>query len=248
MAADALARSFEGIGDDYDRYRPGFPDRAAAIIIPEKVQAALDLGAGTGKFTELLTSRAARVIAVEPADRMLAVLRTKLPAVEAHLATAENIPAADSSIDVVTVAQAFHWFDRDGACAEIARVLVPGGTLGLLWNHSDPACEWDRQCHRIAHPAVGESDATTDTAAEELPGFQFARREAVRWTETVTREHYLRRWGTVSSFLVADDAERARMIAAIEQILDEAAETRGRLELEVPQVTDVFVYRLAPAA
>lgn len=245
MAVDALARSFESIGDDYDRYRPGFPDRAAAIVIPGRVEAVLDLGAGTGKFTELLPVRATRVVAVEPSDRMLAVLRSKLPRVEAQIGTAEEIPAADATIDVVTVAQAFHWFDRENACAEIARVLVPGGTLGLLWNHSDPGCEWDRACHRIAHPAVGESDATTDTADEELPGFEFVRREEVRWTETVSREHYLRRWGTVSSFLVADDVERARMIAAVEQVLDDAPATRGRTAFDVPQVTDVFVYRLA---
>ena len=61
----------------------------------------------------------------------------------------------------------------------------------------------------------------------------------------MSREHYLHRWGTVSSFLVADDAERSRMIAAVEQILDDAPATRGRTELDVPKVTDVFVYRLA---
>lgn len=248
MAADALARSFEGIGEDYDRYRPGFPDRAASLVIPQKVDAALDLGAGTGKFTALLPARAARVVAVEPAVRMLAVLRSRLPAVDAHIGTAEHIPVADASIDAVTVAQAFHWFDRERACAEIARVLVPGGTLGLVWNHSDPACEWDRACHRIAHPAVGESDATTDTAVDALPRFELVRHEEVRWVEAVSREHYLRRWGTVSSFLVATPTERAGMLAAVEEVLDQSPETRGRSSLEVPQVTDVFVYRLAPAA
>lgn len=245
MAPDALARSFDGIGDEYDRYRPGFPDRAAAVIIPGEVRTALDLGAGTGKFTELLVRRAERVVAVEPSEMMLVVLRDKLPLVDAHVGTAEDIPSVDASVDVVTVAQAFHWFDREAACAEIARVLVPGGTLGLLWNHSDPGCDWDRACHRIAHPAVGETDATTETAAAELPGFEFVRHEEIRWVETVSREHYLRRWGTVSSVLVAEEAQRARMIAGIEQVLDTSRETRGLEEFTLPQVTDVFVYRRA---
>ncbi|WP_334147733.1 class I SAM-dependent methyltransferase [Microbacterium sp.] len=243
MVDDALARSFESIGADYDRYRPGFPDRAAEIILPAAVDTVLDLGAGTGKFTGLLTARAARVVAVEPSEAMLDVLRRNLSTVEAVLGSAERIPVMDGSIDAVTVAQAFHWFDRDAACREIARVLAPGGVLGLLWNHSDPSCSWDRACHRIAHPAVGESDATTSSAAAELPGFEFVRQETVRWRERITRTTYVRRWGTVSSFLVADDERRAEMLHAVETVLDASDDTRGCTELDLPQVTDVFVYR-----
>ncbi|MDF2508865.1 MAG: class SAM-dependent methyltransferase [Microbacterium sp.] len=243
MPDTALARSFENIGDDYDRYRPGFPASAASVILPRAVPAVLDLGAGTGKFTELLLDRARRVVAVEPSERMLQVLRAKLPVVESLIGTAELIPVADASMDVVTVAQAFHWFDRDTACAEIGRVLVPGGTLGLLWNHSDPLCGWDRAAHRIAHPAVHEQDSTTDSADSALPGFDLWGHDELRWRERVSREHYLRRWSTVSSVLVADDATRSRMLRAIEDVLDDHPETRGRTELELPQITDVYVYR-----
>lgn len=243
MPEDALARSFASIGEDYDRYRPGFPEAAASAIIPRTVDTALDLGAGTGKFTELLVGRARRTLAVEPSERMLQVLRSKFPNVEALIGTAERIPVADASVDVVTVAQAFHWFDRVLALAEISRVLVPGGTLGLLWNHSDPMCSWDRACHRIAHPAVGDVDATTDSADDELPGFTLVCHEEMHWTESIPREDYLRRWSTVSSLLVADDATRVRMLGEISAVLDEAAETRGRVAFELPQVTDVYIYR-----
>ncbi|PRB18957.1 class I SAM-dependent methyltransferase [Microbacterium sp. MYb62] len=243
MSGHALARSFESIGDDYDRYRPGFPEASASAIVPSVVDAVLDLGAGTGKFTERLVGRARRTYAVEPSERMLQVLRSKLPGVEALIGTAECIPVAEASMDVVTVAQAFHWFERETASAEISRVLVPGGTLGLLWNHSDPMCVWDRACHRIAHPAVGDEDLTTDSADSELPGFVLVRREELHWTEPITREHYLRRWSTVSSLLIADDATRTRMLGEIGQVLDEAVETRGREEFDLPQVTEVYVYR-----
>ena len=243
MSGDDLARSFETIGDDYDLYRPGFPDRAVDVILPDAVRSVLDLGAGTGKFTKLLTRRAERVVAVEPSAMMLDVLRRHLPAVEAMIGSAERVPVPDGSIDVVTVAQAFHWFDRSPACREIARVLAPDGLLGLLWNHSDPSCAWDRACHRIAHPAVGDSDATTSSAADELPGFEFVRRETVRWREQIDRTTYVRRWGTVSSFLVADEARRAEMLDAVEAVLDASDDTRGRTELDLLQVTDVFVYR-----
>ncbi|WP_101845945.1 class I SAM-dependent methyltransferase [Zhihengliuella sp. ISTPL4] len=238
------ARSFEGIGEEYDLYRPGFPERAADIIVSESVVTVLDLGAGTGKFTSLLVGRASRVIAVEPSAPMLAVLARNLPTVSAQPGTAERIPVPDGSVDAVSVAQAFHWFDRDAASAEIARVLVPGGALGLLWNRADPACAWDLACHRVAHPAVDAADETSASAAE-LPGFVLEAHEEVHWTERITREAYLRRWGTVSSFLVADDAERAAMEASLEAVLDGADETRGKADFDLPHLTDVFRYRRA---
>lgn len=245
MVDEVLAKSFEKTGADYDRFRPGFPPAAAEHVIPTPVATVLDLGAGTGKFTEQLLGRADRVIAVEPSAAMLDVLRAKLPAVEARVGSAESIPLPDWSVDAVTVAQAFHWFDRGPACAEIARVLAPGGTLALLWNHSDAACTWDRAAHRIAHPAFAESDGTTDSAADELPGFEFEGREEFGWSERISRADYLARWATVSTFLVADDETRASMTADIERILDEDPETAGRAAFELPLVTDVYVYRRA---
>lgn len=244
MADQQLAKSFEGIGEEYDRYRPGFPDAAADEIVPDRVDAVLDLGAGTGKFTRLLLSRADRVIAVEPSAAMLDVLRTRLPGVQTHIAGAESIPLPDADVDAVTVAQAFHWFDRDAACAEIRRVLVPGGTLGLLWNHSDPSCPWDRACHGVAHPAVdAERDSTTASAADELPGFVFDHRSEIAWSERITRDAYIRRWLTVSSFLAADETTRATMVAQLDSILDADPETAGQATFTLPMITEVFVYR-----
>ncbi len=246
MVNKQLARSFEGIGAEYDRYRPGFPQAAAEEVLPQGVQCVLDLGAGTGKFTELLVRHVDRVIAVEPSRAMADVLRAKLPSVETVIAGAEKIPVSDGVADVVTVAQAFHWFERDAACAEMRRVLVSGGTLGLVWNHSDPACDWDRACHRVAHPAVSDaSDSTTGSAAEELPGFTFVRRREISWSEQITREHYLGRWLTVSSFLAADEASRSAMVAELESILDADPATAGRDEFVLPMITEVFVYNAA---
>lgn len=245
MVDDVLAKSFTLTGADYDRYRPGFPPAAADVVMPHSVRTALDLGAGTGKFTELLGGRAERVVAVEPSEPMLEILRSKLPGVEAHLGSAERIPMESEVADVVTVAQAFHWFDEEAACAEIARVLTPGGTLALIWNRFDPTCAWDRAAHRIAHPAVGDADVTTSTATHELPGFDFVRHDQVHSTERIRRDAYLGRWSTVSTFLVADEAARAEMFAAIEAVLDSDPETRDNDEYDLPIVTDVFVYRRA---
>ncbi len=97
----------------------------------------LDLGAGTGKLTRLLTQRYRRVIAVEPLDGMRAILERVVPDAESRAGSAEAIPLADGSVDGVFAGQAFHWFANDAAIAEIARVLRPGGMLGLIWNEPD---------------------------------------------------------------------------------------------------------------
>ena len=247
MQKQRLAKAFEGIGEDYDRYRPGFPDAAADAIVPQKVRAALDLGAGTGKFTELLTDRADHVIAVEPSAAMLDVLRAKLPSVQALDGGAENIPIPDATVDTVTVAQAFHWFDRDAACAEIRRVLVPGGTLGLLWNRADPDCTWDLACSRVAHPAYQRQDGELppEPEPEELPGFVFDRRTEVSWSEPISRDDYIGRWLTVSTFLAADEATRTAMIGQLISILDADPATAGHQAFTLPMLTEVFVYRAA---
>lgn len=243
MVDEALARSFLGAGEDYDRFRPGFPEAAADLIVPVPVSTALDLGAGTGKFTERLIGRAERVIAVEPSEQMLAVLRAKLPDVEAHVGTAEHMPVPDAAAEVVTVAQAFHWFDREPACAEIRRVLVTGGTLGLLWNRADPACDWDRACSRVAHPWLSDQMPVSNAAQELLPGFTEPEHREIPWRERISRADYLARWLTVSTFLTASEVDRARMLAEIEGILDADPATAGQDEFDLPQITDVYVYR-----
>jgi SAM-dependent methyltransferase len=65
-----------------------------------------------------------------------------VPEVRALAGTAEEIPLPDASVDAITVAQAWHWVDPDRATAEAARVLRPGGTLGLIWNRRDDRVGW----------------------------------------------------------------------------------------------------------
>lgn len=251
---DVLARSFQLTGPDYDRYRPSFPPPAIDLLVPARVGGILDLGAGTGKLTELIVDRAERTYAVDPSARMLAVLRAKLPDVIAAIGSAEAIPLPDASVDVVVVAQAFHWFERDAACREIGRVLRPGGRLGLVWNGADPACAWDVACARIAHPERTASDAAnvidaaggteTDDAGERLPGFTLRDEQHLVWAEDITRPDYLKRWHTVSTFLSADAGERARMTAEMEAVLDTDPSTRGRDVLALSQSTAVYIYDL----
>jgi SAM-dependent methyltransferase len=126
-AAVGFARSAEA----YERARPDYPPVALEPLQLSPDMVIVDLAAGTGKLTRLLAGSGATVIAVEPVAEMRAALPTSVQVLEG---TAERIPLDTVSADLVTVAQAFHWFDGNAALAEIHRVLRPGGRLALVWN------------------------------------------------------------------------------------------------------------------
>lgn len=144
MEADreTRARSFGSVAAIYERARPGYPDEAVRWLAGEEAYDVVDLGAGTGKLTRSLVAQGHRVTAVEPSPQMLAQLQAAVPDATAVRGSAESIPLADGAADVVTVAQAFHWFDQPVALREIARVLRRGGRIALVWNARDDTEAW----------------------------------------------------------------------------------------------------------
>lgn len=142
MSVDPVAAAgFGSAADVYERARPSYPEDAIRWIAEctglGEGRVVADLGAGTGKLTRLLVPTGARVIAIEPIEAMREVLIETVPGVEVLDGVAESLPLADASVDVVTVAQAFHWFDHAVAIPELHRVLLPGGHLVLIWNSRD---------------------------------------------------------------------------------------------------------------
>jgi SAM-dependent methyltransferase len=125
--------SFGSVAADYARYRPGPPPQALDWLIPAGPLAVLDLAAGTGAVTAELAGRAPRVIAVEPDERMRAILTASCPRAEVLAGRGEDIPLPDASVDAVVISAASHWLDPDRAVPEITRVLRVGGVLGVLW-------------------------------------------------------------------------------------------------------------------
>jgi SAM-dependent methyltransferase len=133
----SAAVGFASAAEVYERARPSYPQDAVDWLVAQtglgEGRTVVDLGAGTGKLTRLLVPTGARVVAVEP----IAEMRAHIHGAEVVDGTAEAIPVPDGSVDVVTVAQAFHWFDHDRALPELHRVLREDGSLVLVWNMRD---------------------------------------------------------------------------------------------------------------
>lgn len=146
LGIHTTAQGFDQVADVYERSRPDYPADACTAVIARLGVASgrriLDLGSGTGKLTLPLLETGADVVAVEPVPAMRDRLLARVPAaVRDHLevveASAEALPLDDVSVDGVTAAQAFHWFDPVPALAAIHRVLVPGGWLAVIHNRRD---------------------------------------------------------------------------------------------------------------
>ncbi|MCL2300369.1 MAG: class I SAM-dependent methyltransferase [Firmicutes bacterium] len=142
--AFAGAEYFTGKAQDYDTSRPDYPGEALDCVATQcglaPGSAVADIGAGTGKLTRMLLARGWDVAAIEPNEAMRETLRARLgenPALCILSAPAEDTGLAAHSVDAVTAAQAFHWFDRAACGAEFARILKPGGKVALFWNNRD---------------------------------------------------------------------------------------------------------------
>jgi SAM-dependent methyltransferase len=140
----------------YARGRPGYPDTVIAWLRDtldlRAGRTAVDLGAGTGKFTPLLRATGARIVAVEPVDAMRAELARRFPDVPVRSGTAQSLPLDGACADAVLCAQSFHWFASLEALEEIHRVLRPGGRLGLVWNVRDESVGWVAALTDIVRP------------------------------------------------------------------------------------------------
>ncbi len=129
---------FSGKAEIYDKCRPTYP---TALIddIYSKTHSndnsrVADIGAGTGIFTKALLGKFRNVTAVEPNGDMYSVLRANLPDITAVQNSAENTGLPKGSFDLITTAQAFHWFDKDKFRNECKRMLKPNGKLAVIWN------------------------------------------------------------------------------------------------------------------
>lgn len=127
--------------ENYIRFRPGYPQEVVELLEKEaglsSTSRIVDVGSGTGIFTKLLLDAGYQVTGVEPnAPMRLAAeeLLSSYPAFTSIAAKAQDTTLPDASADLITSAQAFHWFATAETRAEFSRILKPGGYVALIWN------------------------------------------------------------------------------------------------------------------
>ena len=239
-----LSNSFGAVAGEYDRLRPGPSDEAMGWLLPEGAADALEIGAGTGVLTRLLAARVAHVTAIEPDDRMRALLATGQPGVAVLAGRAEQLPAPSSSYDVVIAASAWHWVDEERAVPEVARVLRPTGRLSLVWSGPDRSVDWVRSLWAGGIIFSPEERADVDArrrrrhAVNVAIGGQSPFHEPetalFRWNRPMTKRDLVALATTYSALITMEEEDRRRHLDAMARFLDEHEAFVGREVIDVP--------------
>lgn len=249
MAAshEELANSFGQVAEKYDVVRPGYPTEVITWLLPEGARTVLDLGAGTGKLTRVLATAGYEVVAVDPDEEMLGVLRRTLPAVVARQGSAEHIPLGDATVDAVLVAQAWHWVDPAIAGPEAARVLRPGGTLGLVWNVMDGSVPWVRRLGEAVSGKNKSERPREDIDSKAIFSAEFGPVEStiIPWEYELDRAGVLALVSSWSEYITADSEEQQRMLTDVGAVLDTEPELAGLARIRIPYSVRCFRAALA---
>ncbi|MGW3013602.1 class I SAM-dependent methyltransferase [Streptomyces sp. NPDC001219] len=227
------AGSFGAAADAYERGRPPYPPEAVAWLVPEGARTVVDLGAGTGKLTRALRAPGRETVAVEPSAGMREHFAQVLPEVRVLEGTGESIPLPDASVDTLVCAQAWHWVDPERAVPEAARVLRPGGRLGLVWNRRDVSVPWVAELDRILRDCAA---APTEDRQVDCVGRPFGpvERQDFRWSHPMTAAEVMDMVASRSYVITLEPAAREELLGRVHTLLD--AERPG----EMPYVTECY--------
>lgn len=241
MSADK-ATSFGAAAEDYEAARPNYPFDAVAWMLeklPHGARRVADVGAGTGKLTRVLADAPdSEVVAIDPDPAMLAKLRETVPGVPTFLGTAEQLPLPDASLDAVVLGQAWHWVDPAVGSAEVGRVVVPGGTLGLIWNTRDSRTDWVRRLTEIMHSSAAEVLLETTGPAVAAP-FGVLEAKEWEWVRPMTRAQLHRMADSRSHLITASVPDRGRIHDDMDVLFDELG-LDWEQTIDLPYVTRAF--------
>jgi ubiquinone/menaquinone biosynthesis C-methylase UbiE len=238
-------RGFQAGAVAYERGRPGYP--AAVIewlgtelgLRPGRTVA--DVGAGTGKLTRELITTGAEVVAVEPVPAMRGVLARAVPDARVLDGTAEALPFGGESIDAITVAQAFHWFDIPRTLREFDRVLRPGGRFAVIWNRRFREQPLHNAINEIIEPYRGDSPSHLsgewrDQVAADAR-FVAAGEVEVPFEQRFDADGLVDRVASISFVAALDDSEREQVLGRVRALARDAGQP-----LRLGYTTEAYVY------
>ena len=256
-------RSFDAWADEYDRYRPTYPSDVFTFIALEvalpQTPRVVDLGAGTGRASIAMASIGWRVTAVEPGEPMIDVLCARateegLP-IDTVRATAEATGLHAATFDLATAAQAFHWFDKPAALAEMARIVRPGGGIALFWNvreeeRSPFVADYHRVLERYGGVAEGKylqagrssGRSATRDAITAADGFEAPQLHELHHELPATANGFIGMAFTASYIRALDPAAQERFRAETLELLAQHGH-RGDEPFAVPYRIDLWIAR-----
>jgi SAM-dependent methyltransferase len=238
VALHPLAERFAAVADAYEHGRPEDPPAAVGALAAELSLGpgalVLDLAAGTGKLSRALLAAGLDVVAVEPLPSLREVLVEKIGAERVRDGFAEAIPLPGDSVDGVTVADAFHWFDQPRALAEIARVLRPGGGLAVLSMVPDwSGASWAHQLGTLverSRPVHPHFDGPPwHEAVRAAGGWRPPREIRVTSTQPARPEQIVDHLGSMSWIAAMPEGERSAMLGTMRTLV-----TEGDTPAELP--------------
>ncbi len=239
---DPAASAFGSAAADYERARPSYPADAIDALRSRgglgPGRKVLDLAAGTGKLTRLLVDAGGDVIAVEPVPGMREELAAAVPTIVVRDGVAENIPLDDGSVELVTVAQAFHWFDYEKALGEIRRVLAPGGSVAILFNERDERVPWVKTWNEVIEwhsRRIAYYQRTDWQAVLRDGGFADIAYDRAEWKQPMTRDLVASRVRSVSYIAELDDQGQQEYVDRVLALVDGFEEP-----FDLPYVTHVW--------
>ena len=239
-----LSRSFGMVADEYNRLRSAPCAVALDWLVPEEATEVLEIGAGTGILTRLLAERVDHLIAVEPDDRMRAVLAQADGRIEVLAGQAEKIPAGSTSVDVVIAQSAWHWVDESRAIPEVARVLRPGGRLSLVWTGPDRSVDWMRSLW--AGGIIFSPDEKTEVDSRrkrrhlvnvDVGGtspFLQPETKLFRWTRPMAKADLVALAATYSTVITMEESTRREHLESMTRFLDTDEALSGLETIDVP--------------
>lgn len=220
------AESFGSVAEAYDRYRPGYPDALVSDLAQLAPARVLDIACGTGKIATALVACGLAVLGVEIDPKMAAIARSHGLIVEQ--AAFEDWDDDGRTFDMITCGQAWHWIDQRVGAEKAARLLNPGGTLALFWNHEtlddDAKAELD-EVYRKHAPELVEADRGLDDSPfprrlEETGKFASVTTHVYKWPATISAEEFVNRSMTYSNHILLPRDRREALGTAMREMID----------------------------
>jgi SAM-dependent methyltransferase len=226
---------FDSAAEHYDAARPAYPpsvfdelERRAGALRGRLV---LDFGAGTGIASRQLASRGATVVSLDIGEQMLRRARARNPLTPCVLADGHRMPVRDATAELITFAQAWHWFDGRLATAEVARVLRPGGYWAAWWNRASAAGEpwFDRYedllsetCPRYTWRRQRDTELEPDWSSERVRALgpvEPAGTVVLPWIRHVSATDWLTDERSKSYVIALEPAVRDAVLAEVAAII-----------------------------